>query len=93
VTPVVLAELEDVRGDQLALSVAAALGRVDPRDHVVVNLTGSAVRFPLEDIGMWVTWPASSQPEIRLASTPSTSAISILASWAPRQACGPKPNV
>lgn len=53
VAPVVVAELENLGGDQLALAVPPALGRVDPRDHeATVNVTGSEVRFPLEDIGM-----------------------------------------
>lgn len=94
--PVVVAEPEDLRGDQLALAVSPALGGVDPGDHwcpAVVNVTGSEVRFPFEDIGMWVTSPASSQLEIRRASTPSASAISIRASCAPRQAWAPNPNV
>jgi len=94
VAPVVVAELEDLRGDQLALAVPAALAGVDQRSHDgTENVTGSEVRFPFEDMGMWVTSPASSHVAIRRASTPRTSAISIRASCAPRQACGPNPNV
>src|SRR5579875_3033346 len=83
VPPVVVAQLVDLRGDQLALAVPAALAGVDPGDHdFAVNSTGSEVRLPLEDMGRWVTSPASSQVSIRRASTPSTSAISIRASCA-----------